>query len=96
MSFTLATDQLAHDDDGNELVEAGDMSVMSATVGDSTSDLTVANTIVAGAPIFARTVFAAAHPFVLGLRGASTDSSTCWSSSKNVCNATGFHHLLTR
>ncbi len=73
-SFTLATDQLARDDDGNELVEAGDMSVMSATIGDSSSDQTLAKTIVVGAPIFARTVFAAAHPFVLGLRGATTDN----------------------
>lgn len=71
---TLATDQLARDDDGNELIEAGDFSVMSATVGDSSSDQTVARNIVAGAPVFARTVFAAAHPFVLGLRGSATEN----------------------
>lgn len=71
---TLATDQLARDDDGNELIEAGDFSMMSATVGDSTSDQTVARNIVAGAPVFARTVFTAARPFILGLRGNTTDN----------------------
>jgi hypothetical protein len=68
-SITTGTDQLSRDDNGNELIECGDFSVMSASVADTGSD-DVARTIVAGAPYYCRTAFDAAQPFVLGLRTA--------------------------
>lgn len=68
-TITTGTDQLSRDDNGNELIECGEFSVMSASVADTGAD-DVARTIVAGAPYYCRTAFDAAQPFVLGLRTA--------------------------
>jgi hypothetical protein len=69
-SYTTGADQLSRDDDGNELIEAGSFSAMSATVSDATSDDVIARNIVRGAPYYARTAFDVGQPFVLGLRTA--------------------------
>lgn len=68
-NLTTGTDQLSRDDNGNELIECGEFSVMSASVDDTGSD-DVARNIVPGAPYYCRTAFDAAQPFVLGLRTA--------------------------
>jgi hypothetical protein len=69
-SQTTGADQLSRDDDGNELVEAGTFSAMTATVSDAASDDVIARNIVRGAPYYARTAFDVVRPFVLGLRTA--------------------------
>ncbi|MDP3278462.1 MAG: hypothetical protein Q8Q09_24950 [Deltaproteobacteria bacterium] len=66
------TDQLSRDDDGNELVEAGDFSASAATVGDTGADNVIASVIARGSVFYARTAYDAARPFVLGLRTDNT------------------------
>jgi hypothetical protein len=62
------SDRLSRDDDGNDIVECGDLSEQIATV-DATAADGVARNPRPGAMFYCRTAFNTPRPFVLGLRG---------------------------
>lgn len=68
VGFTVDSDRISRDDDGNAIVECGDLSAQMATVDPTTVD-GVARNVSAGAMFFCRTAYNVVQPFVLGLRG---------------------------